>query len=194
MITVYGGNGSRAFRVKWLLCELGEDFTHVAARPHSPEILALNPLGQVPVLTDGDLVLTDSLAILNYLADRAGRFTHTPGTPERALMEARINFVLTEMEAPIWLMAKHGFVLPEADRHPGMRDVSEPDFARGEARFAGLLGDSDFIAGDSFAIADIVAGQTLSWAKGAKMQLQNPSVQAYLDRLQSRPACQKAAA
>lgn len=188
MLTLYGTDQSRTFRVKWLLSELGLKFTQNPVRPHSPEILALNPLGQVPVLTDGDDVLTDSVAILHYLADQAGRFTHPPGTPERALMDARINFVLTEMDAAIWLMAKHGFVLPEAERHPNMRAVAQPDFTRGEMRFARLLGDDPFIAGPAFTIADIVAGHTLGWAIMAKMPLRSDSVRVYLKRLRSRAA------
>ncbi len=193
MFTLYGADPSRAFRVKWLLCELGHPFKQEAVLPHSPEVRALNPLGKVPVLTDDEgLVLTDSIAMLHFLADRAGRFTHAPGTPERALIDARINFVLTEMEAPIWLMARHGFVLPKAERHPGMRAVSEPDFARGEANLARLLSDDTFLAGDNFTIADIVAGQTLDWAEAAKIPLQNPVAQAYLNRLHQRPGWLKA--
>lgn len=191
MLTLYGRDESRAFRVKWMLSELGLDFAHEPVLPHTPEILALNPLGQVPVLKDGDHVLTDSLAILHYLADRAERFTHRPGTPERAQMDARINFVLTEMEAAIWLMAKHGFVLPKDARHPGMRDIATPDFTRGEARFAKLLGEGDFIAGPDFTIADIVAGQTLGWAEMAKIPLQTDTARAYLTRLRARPAFPK---
>lgn len=192
MLTLYGGDASRAFRVKWLLCELGRDFQQDPVRPQSPEIRALNPLGQVPVLKDGDLVLTDSLAILHYLADRADRFTFPPGSPARAHMEARINFVLTEMEAAIWLMAKHGFVLPKDARVPGMRAVAAPDFARGEARLATLLGDAPYLAGETFTIADIVAGQTLSWAKMAKIPPQIQIVTDYLVRLETRPGFQKA--
>ena len=192
MLTLYGADGSRAFRVKWLLCELGVEFDHEPSRPHSPKIVALNPLGQVPVLTDNDLVLTDSIAILHYLADRAGQFTYGPGTPERAVMDARINFVLTEMEAASGLLAKPGFVLPAAARHPGMRAVAEPDFARGEARFATLLGEAEFIAGDEFTVADIVAGQTLGWARAAKIPLQSQLTKDYLARLSARPGFVKA--
>ncbi|MEO1024497.1 MAG: glutathione S-transferase family protein [Pseudomonadota bacterium] len=192
MLTLYGYDSSRAFRVKWLLCELDIEFVHEPARPHSAEIRALNPLGQVPVLTDGDMVLTDSLAILHYLADRAERFTYPPGTPERAVLDARINFVLTEMEAAIWLMAKHGFVLPEAERHPNMRSVAEPDFARGEARFAKLMGNAKYIVGPDFTIADIVAGQTLNWAEMAKMPLHTETARTYLERLRSRAGFLKA--
>lgn len=191
MLNVYGKTG-RSFRVHWLLAELGQDYETVAAFPHSPEILAVNPLGQVPALRDGDHVLTDSLAILNYLADRSGRFTYPAGTPERALMEARINFVLTEMEAPIWLMARHGFVLPKDQRHPGLRAVTEPDFARAAKKFETLIGDAEFFACGEFTIADIIAGHTADWAIGAKIPLGSSVLQDYLARLQERPAWNKA--
>lgn len=190
-LTVYGTAG-RSFRVHWLLAELGQDYETVSAFPHSPEIHAVNPLGQVPALRDGDHILTDSLAILNYLADRAGRFTYPTGTPERALMEARINFVLTEMEAPIWLMARHGFVLPKDQRHPGLRAVTEPDFARAVKKFETLIGDAEFFAGADFTIADIIAGHTADWAIGAKIPVNSAVLEDYLARLQQRPAWAKA--
>lgn len=193
MLTVIG-SGGRTNRVLWLLEELGAAYTHDAARPHSPEMYAANPLGQMPALRDGEHVLTDSLAILHYLADRAGRFTYASGTPRRAVMDARINFVLTEMEAPIWLMARHGFVLPEAMRQPGMRAIAEPDFAYGEARFERLLGDAEYFAGDDFTIADIVAAHTLNWAVGAKISLKSEAVKGYLGRMTARPAWQKVSA
>ena len=124
-------------------------------------------------------------------ADRNGQLTYQPGTPERALMDARINFVLTEMEAPIWLMARHGFVLPKDQRTPGLRPLCEADFARGEAKFAGLLGDGEFFAGGRLTLADIIAGQTLSWARNAKVPLADTST-AYLARMEARPAWQRA--
>ena len=188
MLTVIGAPGGRTIRVLWLLAELGQEFSHDPARPQSPEMFAVNPLGQAPALKDGDHVLTDSLAILHYLADRAGEFTYPAGTHERALLDARINFVLTEMEAPIWLMARHGFVLPKDQRHPGMREIAEPDFARAEVKFEKLLGGAEFFAGDGFTIADIVAGHTLGWAEGAKIHLKSAVVKDYLSRMQARPA------
>ena len=193
MRTVYGTIPSRTFRVLWVLEELGLEYELVAARPHSPEVTAVNPLGQVPVLVDGDHVLTDSLAILNYLADRADALTFPPGTSERALMDARINFVLTEMEAPIWLMARHGFVLPEDQRAPGMRAVAEPDFIRGSLKFGEMLGDADYIAGDKFTIADVVAGHTLRWARNAKVKVEGTALD-FLVRMESRDGYRRAAA
>ena len=91
-------------------------------------------------------------------------------------------------------MAKHGFVLPEDERHPNMRDIAEPDFARGEARFAAILGDAEFFAGPEFTIADIVACQTLGWAQMAKIALHMEAARGYLERLQGRAGFLKARA
>ena len=194
MLTLIGPKGGRTFRVLWTLEELGLDYEHDVARPHSEGIYAVNPLGQAPALRDGDNVLTDSLAIMNYLADRAGKLTHPPGTPERALMEARINFVLTELEAPIWLMARHGFVLPKEQRTPGMRAVAEADFARAEAKFDKLIGDADYFAGDSFTLADIFAADLARWAEGAKITLASDTFKAHHARMADRPGWKRAIA
>ncbi len=116
---------------------------------------------------------------------------YPPGSVERARMVARINFVLTELEAPIWLMARHGFVLPKDMRVSGLRPMCEADFAFGEAKFARLLQDAPFFAGDSLTLADIIAGQIASWARAAKISLQ-PATAAYLARMEARPAWQRA--
>ncbi len=188
MLTVIGPKGGRTFRVVWVLEELALPFEHVLARPHSEGIYAVNPLGQAPALQDGDAVLTDSLAIVNYLADREGRLTYPAGSVERAGMEARINFILTEMEAPIWLMARHGFVLPKDARMPGMRAVAEADFARAEARFEALIGDAEFFWGDSFSLADVFAADLARWARQARVELTSDVFRDYADRMARRPA------
>ena len=193
MLRVVGTVPSRTFRVFWALEEMGLPYERVTEHAQSKAVFDLNPLGQIPILKDGETVLTDSLAILHYLADRNGRLTYPPGSVERARMDARINFLLTEMEAPIWLMARHGFVLPKDQRVPGLRPMCEADFARGEAKFAKLLGAAEFFAGDDLTLADIVAGQIASWARAAKIPLQ-PTTAAYLARMESRPAWKAARA
>lgn len=188
MLTVIGPKGGRVFRVVWALEEMGLPYEHEIARPHSEGMYAVNPLGQAPALRDGEAVLTDSLAILHYLADRTGKLTYPAGSVERARMDARINFVLTEMEAPIWLMARHGFVLPKEQRAPGMRAVAEADFARAEAKFETLLGGHAFLCGDDFTLADIFAGDMVRWARQAKIELTSEVLADYSDRLAARPA------
>ncbi len=191
MLTVVGTTPSRTFRVFWALEELGLPYEREAEHAQSEAVFALNPLGQIPILKDGENVLTDSLAILHYLADRHDGLTYPPASVERAHMDARINFLLTELEAPIWLMARHGFVLPKERRHPGLRPMCEADFAFGEGKFAKLLGDKEFFAGDKLTLADIIAGQIASWSRAAKITLQ-PATAEYLARMENRPAWQRA--
>ena len=187
-LIVTGPVRSRTFRVLWMLEELGLDYEHRIEMPHSEAVTALNPLKQVPILQDGDTVLTDSLAILNYLADRNERFTFAAGTPERARMDARINFVLTEIEAPLWMRGRHSYVLPEDMRHPEIFPVLDRDLRMAEKKFAALLGDAEFLAGDEFTIADIVAGHVAGWAAGVELVDGDGPLATYFNRLKSRPA------
>lgn len=195
MYKVFGtrtNRGNRSFRVIWGLEELGLDYEVIETSPRSPEMFAVNPLGQAPTMQDGDQTLTDSKAILHYLADQTGALTHPSSTPERALVDARMNFVVTELEAPIWLLARHAFILPEAERAPGMRATVEADIARVEERFELLLGESEFFAGDAFTIADILAGHSLHWAESAKITLQSEVTKSYLERMRARAAWTRA--
>lgn len=187
-LTVTGPVRSRTFRVLWLLEELGLDYEHRVEMPHSDAVNALNPLRQVPVLQDGDTVLTDSLAILHYLADREGRLTYPVATPERARMEARINFVLTEIEAPLWMRTRHSYVLPEELRHPEIFPMLEAELRMAEKKFARILGDAEFLDGDDFTIADIIACHCAGWAVGLKMVDESGPLGAYFERMKARPA------
>ena len=91
MLTVHHLNNSRSQRVLWLLEELGLDYEikryerNAKTMLAPPELLAVHPLGKSPVITDGDLTLAESGAIVEYLVERygAGRLAPAPGTPER---------------------------------------------------------------------------------------------------------------
>ena len=189
-LTVIGPRWTRASRVLWCLEELGLEYAHEDHPPHSPEVKALNPLGQVPIVTDGETVLTDSVAILHYLADRAGQLTYPAGTPERARMDARINFLMTELEVPLWMRNRHDYVLPEDLRHREIFPILETDFTLAEKKFARLVGEAEFFGGPDFTIADIVAAAVLGW--GASVApLSRDTSKDYLARMQARPAFRK---
>lgn len=186
-IEIIGAVRSRTFRVLWLAEELELTYSHIPELPRSGLVTNLNPLGQIPVLRDGDAVITDSLAILHYLADRVGRLTYAGGTVERALLDARINFVLTEMEAPLWMAARHTFVLPKDRRHPEIKPLLREDFRDADEKFLRLIGNQEYLAGGTFTIADIVAAHTIRWAINAKFDISG-DLRAYLDRMSERPA------
>ena len=138
MYTVIGGIRSRTLRVLWMLEELGLEYTHHAAAPRSDEVTALYPAGKIPVLLDGETPITDSTAILTYLADKHGQLTYPAGTTTRAIQDGHTHFILDEIDALLWTAARHSFILPEelrsetaikaARRTCLMRSTSPPSF------------------------------------------------------------------
>lgn len=189
--TVHGAVRSRAFRVLWMLEELGETYRHVPSAPQSEEIRAVSPAGKVPVLEVDGTCIRDSAAILTFLADRHGRFTAPAGTVERALQDAMTFRVLDEIETPLWFATRHTFVLMPEDRVPEVKATCRSDFARAvEALFAEVTGP--FLMGETLTVPDFILGHCGGWAHTANFPEPIPAFAEYLDRLRNRPAFQKA--
>lgn len=191
---LFGSPTTRAFRVLWLLEELGLDYEHVPAPPHSDEVRALNPSGKVPVLLVDGEAIADSTAILSYLADREGKLTHPAGTLARARQDTEMQRAVDELEGCLWMAARHTFVLPEERRVPQIKDSLRWEFSRAVVRSADRLGDAEFVAGDRMTIADIVVTHCGDWARAAKFPIDDPRLDAYLDRMRARPAYRTARA
>lgn len=192
MIEVAGSKGSRITRVLWMLEELGEPYALLPVKPNSPEARALNPTGRMPILLDGDLVLTDSAAICLYLGEKsADRGMAAASLAERAAMDGWMHFIQSELEAPMWNKLKHRLLLP-----PELRvDVGAWvawEFARDVAALSKRLGDNDFALGGRFTAVDVVLGHVLQWAKSAKFEPFPENVSAYAERVWSRPALARA--
>ena len=117
MYEVFGSITSRAFRVLWALEELGAEYTFTKAYPRDEQISALNPNGKVPAMKVGDTVLTDSSAIMLYLADAHGKLMAPAGTLERAQQDGLFHLILDEIDATLWTAARNSFVLPEDGQH-----------------------------------------------------------------------------
>ena len=195
MLTVYGCANTRSSRVLWALEEAGAEYEYVAVDLRAgagwkPEYLALNPGGKVPTLVDGELVLTESAAICTYIGDRfpASRLTPPVGSPERAHYDQWCYFVLSELEQPLWTMAKHLFALPERRRVPAVLDTARWEFAMAAKVLAAGLGQREFIVGDHFTAADILIGHTLTWALAFELPLEQGHLKTYVERLLARPA------
>lgn len=180
-------------RVLWMLEELGQPYDHQPEFPQSDAVRTLNPLGKVPVLIEGDTVLTDSVAILTYLADKHGALTFPAGTLARARQDALTHFLLDEMDALLWTAARHSFVLPEDRRVPEVKDSLRWEYGRTEKRLAAFLGDGPFLMGETMTIPDIIAIHCWGWAIAARFPQSEPTVRAYAERLRSREAFQRAA-
>lgn len=188
MYELYGLPRTRTFRVLWMLEELGAPYTLTPTPPASGEARALNPSGKIPILRFGDTILTDSVAIMTFLADRHGGLTAPAGTAERGLQDAITQFVVTEMDAVLWTAAKHSFALPETWRCDGLKPTLAWEFARAVAHLSDRMGDAPFLTGDRFTIADILATHCGDWAQIAGMMPDAPAFAAYLDRMRAREA------
>ena len=194
MYTVIGTARSRAMRVLWMLEELEQPYEHVPAAPRSPEALAASPTGKVPALRDGGEVLTDSVAIMTFLADRHGALTHPAGTHARARQDAATHLVLDEFDAVLWAAARHSFVLPEERRVPAVKETLRWEIARAGERLERMLGDAPFLAGDTITVPDILAVHCLGWASAAKMDPGSARLAEWAAGLRERPAFGRASA
>ena len=188
MYTVVGSVKTRAFRVVWLLEELGQTYTHIAAGPRSAEAMEHNPTGKVPALIINDTVLTDSVAIMTYLADKHGQFSCPAGTLDRAQQDSLTHFVLDEFESLLWMASRHSFVLPPEHRLPAIKPSLHWEFARSAQTLLHRLGDNNFLMGANITVPDLLLTHCLTWAVAAKFPPIPPHLTAYVDRMKSRPA------
>ncbi|MEM9268788.1 MAG: glutathione S-transferase family protein [Pseudomonadota bacterium] len=194
MYTVIGTPRSRAFRVIWMLEELSQDYTIDPVAPASQEAFAYHPMGKVPALKVGDHVLADSSAILAYLTDTHGAFTHPPGTLARARQDAATFHVMTEIDAALWLKAKHRFALPEKIRLGEAGEVAAFEFQRAIGVLERMMGTDPFLAGDTPTVPDFILAHCLNWAKMAKMPALLDPLERYHATLLARPAFEAARA
>jgi len=192
LYTLIGNPKNRAFRVLWMLEELGLEYDLVPANPRSEELKAVNPSGKSPVFKDGDEVIIDSTAIIQYLADKHGRFTFASGTIERAKQDSFTCFALDDLDGILWNDAKHGFILPEELRSKEVRPACEHDLAKSFLNLKKRLGDNQYLMGDEMTVPDIITEHCARWAVNAKHQWPAGNLTDYVERLRSRPAYIKA--
>ncbi|OIQ39045.1 MAG: glutathione S-transferase [Roseobacter sp. MedPE-SWde] len=193
MYTVIGTPMSRSFRVLWTLEELGQPYELNPAPPQSPEILQVSALGKVPALIEGDEVITDSTAIITYLADKHGGLTAKAGTLARAHQDAMTQRFLDELDAVLWTAARHSFALPKDQRVPEVKPSLKWEFNRNLDRIEGQI-KGPYVMGEEFTIADIVLTHCLNWAFGAKFPVENEALLAYGKTMRARPGHQRVAA
>ncbi|MBB95759.1 MAG: glutathione S-transferase [Rhodobacteraceae bacterium] len=193
MYTLYGNLASRAFRVMWAMEEMGLDYTLVDAGPQSDAVRAVSPLGKIPALDVDGTILTDSVAIMTYLADRHGALTYPAGTLDRARQDGFTERVNDEFDALLWMSARHSFVLPKEHRVPEVKPSLKWEFERNLDRLAQEF-EGPFLMGETMTIPDILLGHCLGWAVMAKLPVENPKIEAYGKALRAREAYKAARA
>ena len=193
MLKLYGTPPTRALRVIRLLNELGleyemlpVDLLHGGAQKE--DFLALNPAAKVPVLVDGSLVLTESAAIQLYLAEKNPQEGFIPESVEdRAQMYRWIFFLVTEIEQPLWRIARHTFIYPEEKRLPQDVDLARQECVKMVAVLERHMEEREFMVADRLSVADFNAAYTLDWANEEKMLDGTPRLRQYLKSMYAAP-------
>jgi len=195
---LYGTGQTRSFRVLWALEEAGIAYEYKNIKPGSEDTTSeeyrkLNFQGKIPTLVDGDLVITESAAILNYVATQKQDKALLPFDDAhlRAKYDEISFFVLSDLEQPLWSNGKHRFALPPKQRIPQMLETANWEFAKAEKALIKHLGNSQYIVGDRFTMADILVAHTIQWANHFKFEVED-SLLKYRDHMYKRTACQRA--
>lgn len=197
-VTIFGSIGSRASRCIWVAEEIGLDFTW---RPIStldggnrtPEYLAINPSGKIPAMQDGDLVLTESFAINQYLAERYGAGTIWPTDhASRGQAHQWTFWSATEIEPFVTELFPQFVTLPPSERDPKKVDRLVPQLMARLSQLEAALANRDYVLGD-FSLADVnLAIQTFTFVDRFRLPLASlPNVEAWTTRCRNRPARQK---
>lgn len=208
MLKIYGVYRSRATRPLWLLAETATAFDHIpviqsyrlaeplaAGAPLntlSPAFLEISPQSAIPVMVDGDLVLTESLAITLYLARQYGGDLGPRDAAETALAEQWALFSGISIDPP-GIDILYTYVDGLAETTEGSAKIADAvdrlsrPLARLEAHFA----NHDYLMGGRFTVADINLAECLRYSQAHKPLIAAyPKTYAWLARCQARPAFQ----
>jgi glutathione S-transferase len=190
---LYGFAPTRTIRALWTLRELDLEFEFITVdltkgEHRRAEFLAVNPAGKVPVLVDGDLVLTESVAIVLYLAEKyPGKGLLPAAVRPKAEVNRWLLFTATELEQPLWRIARHTALYPKEKRLAAEIPLAHEDFLDMAAVMEKHLEARRFLVGDSVTVADFVAAYTLDWANEVKLLDDMPHLKAYMEWMYCRP-------
>lgn len=192
-ITLYYHPFTRASATVWTLEEIGQPYElkfvdiMAGAQKKSP-VIDLNPMGKVPVLVDGDVVVTENAAISLYLADRyaSGKLAPKLDDPKRGTYLRWAVFAPSVIEPGSMAKAAKWEFKPS--------QAGWGDYEAMVRTMESALAGKDFVLGETFSIADVIFGGTIRYMLQFGLLEKKPIFTAYAERLGARPACQRAEA
>jgi glutathione S-transferase len=194
-LKIFGTSRSRASRVLWMATELGLEFEHdplpwQTCRSDAAYRL-INPAGTIPAIADDGFVLSESLAINIYLAQKAG--TLWPSDPnEQAKVLQWTLWVATSLESAYTQWASHTHWLPEAARDPALGHAAAADMQEPLDYLELALSESEWLVGTTFSVADLNVASVIGFVRRFERE-KRPHLANWLDRCNTRPAYQQAA-
>lgn len=201
MITLYHCMSARSFRPLWMLEELGLPYSlkmlPFPPRVHDKSYFEINPLGTVPAIVDGEVRMTESAAICQYLATRNGAASLDvlPSEPGYAAYLNYLHFGEATLTFPQTLVLRYAYFESEARRNLSVAEDYTKWFLGRLRTLEPLLTRDSYLAADRFTAADVSVGYALLLAGhlGLKTHF-TPAVLAYWERLQQREGFQRAMA
>lgn len=196
-IRLHGIAASRTARPLWLLEELGVPYEHrsqgyAGGATRTPEFLALNPNGHIPVLEDDGVIVWESMAINLYLARKFGGVLAPANLAEEGEVLRWTFWVVTECEKDALTVLMHRVAMPADKRNPELANQAEKALARPLTVLDAHLAARPYLAGERFTVADINVASVLNWAQSSKSLMEaHPNVAAWLQRCLDRPAQKK---
>ena len=188
-LTLYTNPMSRGRIARWMLEEVGEPYETVfleyGTTMKAPDYLAINPMGKVPAIRHRENVVTETAAICAYLADAFPTKHLAPPTDQRAAYYRWLFFAAGPVEAAVTNKSQ-GFVSDkQAMLGYGNFDDTMNALERG-------VGGSEYICGTQFSAADVYVGSQIGWGLMFGTIDRRPAFEAYVERLRTRPAAQRA--
>lgn len=184
---------SRSARVLWLLEEIGQpcDLTVMKGDDRkTDEHRRRHPLGRVPVLEDDEGFLFESAALCLQIADLYpdAQLNWPLATHERGLVYQWTVFAMSELEPAILEVRRN------REDNPDHAQAGAERFTTAAAAIEQALDGQEYLVGERFSVADLVCGAVLIFARSTSLTDDMPNINAYLERLEARPARQRATA
>ncbi|ODU21303.1 MAG: glutathione S-transferase [Sphingomonas sp. SCN 67-18] len=192
-LTFYTNPMSRGRIARWMLEEIGQPYQTVlldyGTTMKAPDYLAVNPMGKVPAIRHGDVVVTECAAICAYLADAFPGAGLAPAPADRGDYYRWLFFAAGPVEAAV------------TNTSLGVETPAEKQAMLGYGSLTavldaleGAVAGRDYVAGDRFSAADVYVGAQIGWGMMFGTVERRPAFSAYVDRLQARPAFARARA
>jgi glutathione S-transferase len=198
-LKIYGVPRSRAFRALWLATELGIDYENVpvdfaTGATRQLDYLKINPNGHVPAIDDDGFVLWESMAINLYLAKKYGVGTLYPTSLEDEARAWQWSFWgMTELERHVLTAMFNRAIHPEDKRDAAAADEAEKQLQHPLGVLDRAVGNTAYLLGNEFTVADLNVAAILSWARPARIDFAPfPKAADWLSRCALRPAAKAA--
>jgi glutathione S-transferase len=199
MIKLFHAKGSRSVRIIWLFEELGMDYQLDPIERGKPNEAfgEASTFAKIPTIQDGDITLTESVAIIQYILQKYGAAGLQPSidSDDYAMYLQWLNFGESTLIQPIVEILVNTMFRPEENRHQYSVDSATQSFKKIAQALDPILSQQDYLLGSQFSAADIVNGYTLRLANNLQLLDDSGGIKNvcdYFRRLETREAYQKA--